>query len=118
MNPPRERSAIVAAWIEGGPTELPESTRRAIAVDVRATRQSRKSRWARWRLPNVDRLTLLAMATAAAVVLALAGLAGSLIAPAGRYVGGAPTTPSASPAPSSAAPASAAPSSAAPTTLV
>ena len=49
MNPPRERSAIVAAWLEEGPNELPESTRRAIAVDVRTTHQSRRSVWApRW----------------------------------------------------------------------
>ena len=33
MNQPRERSAVVAAWLEEGPNELPDTTRRAIAAD-------------------------------------------------------------------------------------
>ena len=97
MNPPRERSAVVAAWLEEGPNELPDSTRRAIAVDIRMTRQSRLSIWFPWRFPAVDRLSLVALATVAVMVVAIAGLAMSRIAPDGANVGGPPPAPSASP---------------------
>ncbi len=95
MNPPREPGAIVAAWLEEGPNELPESTRRAIAVDVRTTRQSRRSIWFRWRLPTVDRLSLVALAAVAVMALAIAGLTVSRIAPGDGDVGGPPPAPSA-----------------------
>ena len=108
MNPPRERSAIVAAWLEEGPNELPESTRRAIAVDVRTTHQSRRSAWApRW-FPRLDRLTLVAVAAVAVMALVVGGLVVRPFASDGSNVGGGtPSEPSASPTP---APASAAPS--------
>lgn len=116
MNPPRERSAVVAAWLEEGPNELPDATRRAIAVDVRTTHQSRRSVWFRWRFPTVDRLSLAALAAVAVMVVAIAGLAVSRIAPDGSYVGGPPPGPStsASPSPSPSGTPSAAPI---PTTL-
>ena len=96
MNPPRERSAIVAAWLEEGPNELPDFTRRAIAVDIRTTRQSRRSIWFLGRFPTVDRLSLVALAAVAVMVLAIAGLAVSRIAPDGGNVGGPPPGPTAS----------------------
>lgn len=115
MNPPREPSAVVAAWLEEGPNELPESTRRAIAVDVRTTPQSRRAFWFPWRFPTVDRLSLVALAAVAVMVVAIAGLAVSRIATDGANVGGPPPAPSASPSPSPSEAPSAAP---VPTTLV
>lgn len=113
MNPPREPSAVVAAWLEDGPNELPESTRRAIAVDVRTTPQSRRSKWFPWRFPMVDRLSLVALAAVAVMVLAVAGVAVSRFAPGGSNVGGTPPNPSGALSPSpSLVPASAAPSGA------
>ena len=113
MNPRREPSAVVTAWLEEGPNELPESTRRAIAVDVRTIRQSRHSTWFPWRFPAVDRLSLVALAAVAVMVLAIAGLAVFRIAPDGGNVGGPPPDRSVSIPPSpSLAPASAAPSGA------
>lgn len=100
MNPPREPSAVVAAWLEEGPNELPESTRRAIAVDVRTTHQSRRSAWFPFRFPAVDRLSLAAMAAVAMIVLAVAGLALSRFAPDGSNIGGPPPGPTASASPS------------------
>ena len=115
MNPPRERSAIVAAWLEEGPNELPESTRRAIAVDVRTTHQSRRSvRAPRW-FPRLDRLSLVAVAAVAVMALAVGGLVVRPFASGGSNVGGLPPAPSASPAPSPSDAPSAAPI---PTTLV
>jgi hypothetical protein len=99
MTAPRERSAVVAAWLEEGPNELPESTRRAIAVDVRTTPQSRRSKWFPWRYP-VDRLSLVALAAVAVMVVAVGGLAVSRLAPKGSNVGGPPPATSASPSPS------------------
>ena len=97
MNPPRERSAIVAAWLEEGPNELPESTRRAIAVDVRTTHQSRRSvRAPRW-FPRLDRLTLVAVAAVAVMALAVGGLVVRPFASGGSNVGGLPPAPSGAP---------------------
>src|SRR5688572_1284530 len=100
MTPPRERSAIVAAWLEDGPYELPESTRRAIAVDVRTTHQSRRSFWFPWRFRKVDRPSLVALAAVAVIVVAVAGLTVSRIAPDGGNVGGPSPSPWASSSPS------------------
>ena len=97
MNPPRERSAIVAAWLEEGPNELPESTRRAIAVDVRTTHQSRRSvRAPRW-FPRLDRLSLVAVAAVAVMALAVGGLVVRPFASGGSNVGGLPPSPSEAP---------------------
>jgi hypothetical protein len=109
MNPPRERSAIVAAWLEEGPNELPESTRRAIAVDVRTTPQSRRSVWApRW-FPRLDRLTLAALAAVAVMALVIGGLVVRPFGWDGSNVGGGPPSEPPSPSPSL-VPASASPS--------
>ena len=115
MNPPREGSAIVAAWLEEGPYELPESTRRAIAVDVRTTHQSRRSLWFPFRFPVVDRLSLAALAAVAVMALVIGGLVVRPFGSDGSNVGGLPPAPSASPAPSPSTSPSAAPI---PTTLV
>ncbi len=117
MNPPRDLSAVVGAWLEEGPNELPDSTRRAIAVDVRTTHQSRRSVWFPWRFRPVDRLSLVALAAVAVMVVAIAGLAVSRIAPDRSNVGGPPLAPSTStsPSPSPSEAPSAAPI---PTTLV
>ncbi len=97
MNPPRERSAIVAAWLEEGPNELPESTRRAIAVDVRTTHQSRRSvRAPRW-FPRLDRLSLVAVAAVAVMALAVGGLVVRPFASGGNNVGGLPPSQSEAP---------------------
>ena len=100
MNPPRESSAIVAAWLEEGPNELPESTRRAIAVDVRTTRQSRRFAWApRW-FTRLDRLTLAAVTALVMMALVVGGLVERPFASDESSVGGVSPPPSASPDPS------------------
>lgn len=100
MNPTREPSAVVAAWLDEGPNELPESTRRAIAVDVRTTHQSRNSTWFPWRFPWADRSSLVALAAVAVIVLAVAGLALPRFAPDKSSIGGPPPSPTASASPS------------------
>lgn len=71
MTAPHDPESILAAWLEDGPQALPETTKRAIAVTTRTTRQSRRLRWVPWRFPQIHGTALTAF-----VVLAvtLAGL--------------------------------------------
>ena len=99
MNTPRDLDAILAAWLEEGPTALPEPTRRAIAVATRTTDPSRRPFWMPLRRPMMNTYARLAVA-AVAIVIAVGGAA-YLLAPAGGKIGGPPTgTPSAIPSPS------------------
>lgn len=101
MNVPRDRNEIVVAWLEAGPTELPEATRRAIAVAVRSTHQSGRSWWAPWAVPTMLPVSPVAL-MAVVVIVVLGGLAWLVGDPdSGGSVGGGPSaTPSASPSPS------------------
>jgi hypothetical protein len=81
MSAPRDPDAILAAWLEEGPTALPEPTRRAIAVTTRTTDQMRPTGFASVRLghgsglprrfshmPTSFKLAVGAMAVIAAVL--------------------------------------------------
>ena len=97
MTVKRDPDAILAAWLEEGPTALPEPTRRAIAVTTRTTTQRRRPIWVPRGRPLMNTYARWAIA-AIAVVLALGGAA-YFLAPAGGQVGGTPTiapSPSAS----------------------
>jgi hypothetical protein len=100
MTTPHDPDAMIAAWIDEGPHELPESTRRAIAVTTRTSHQRRRGFGSPWR-PFL--MTPFAR-TASAVLILAVGVAGAayLLAP-GSQVGG----------PSTAAPSSAPPSASA-----
>lgn len=96
MNQPRDPDAIIATWLDDGPIDLPEETRRAIVVGLRI--QPRARRMAILRGLPVNPLTR--FIAAAAIVLAVGGL--SIFVLANRGGGGpganpsAPVTPSAS----------------------
>ncbi len=95
MNVQRDPDAILAAWLDEGPTGLPEPTRRAIAVNTRTTTQRRRPVWMPPRRPLMNTYARWAVA-AIAVVLAIGGAA-YFLAPAGGQFGGLPNaTPSAS----------------------
>ena len=99
MNVPRDPDAILAAWLEEGPTRLPESTRRAIAVATRTTHQTRRPMRVPWRFPTMNGLTKLALGALAVVAFALGGL--YLINPMPQSgVGGPSATPTPTPTPS------------------
>ena len=69
MSAPRDPDTILAAWLEEGPSALPEPTRRAIAV---ATRTSPQSRWAiglPWRPFTMNPFARTAVAVLAVVVV-------------------------------------------------
>jgi len=99
MNAPRDPDSIIAAWLDEGPTELPESTRRAIAVVTRTNRQTRRAIGVPWRTFRMNPFARIAVA-AAVVVVSLGG-AIYLFAP-GNGVGGLPGS-SATPSPNSSA---------------
>ena len=90
MNVQRDPDAILAAWLEEGPTGLPEPTRRAIAVNTRTTTQRRHPIWMPQRRPTMNTYARWAVA-AIAIVVAVGGTA-YFLAPAGGGVGGTPTT--------------------------
>jgi hypothetical protein len=96
MNVQRDPDAILAAWLEEGPTALPEPTRRSIAVNTRTTHQRRHPIWVPLRRLSMNTYARWAVA-AIAVVLAIGGAA-YFLAPAGGQVGGLPiASPTSSP---------------------
>jgi hypothetical protein len=108
MSVRRDPDAILATWLEEGPTRLPDATKRAIAVNTRTTRQSRRPRWVPWRFPIMNGATRYVVAAVAVLAIAVGGL--YVLNPSGGNVGGpAPspspsTSPSASPGPSGSTP--------------
>lgn len=71
MTTPRDPDAILSAWLEEGPDQLPDATRRAIAVSTRTTRQTRHAMRVPWRINPMSSLARLALA--AAVIVAVMG---------------------------------------------
>jgi hypothetical protein len=105
MTGPRDPDAIIANWLEDGPIDLPDETRRAIVVGLRTQPRARPVAILRG-LPIMNSLSRLV--AAAAIVLAVGGLA--IFALSNRNGGGPGAQPSTTPAPSVAPSASVAPS--------
>lgn len=112
MTTPRNPEPIVAAWLEEGPNELPESTRRAIAVSTRTTTQRGRPMWTPWRTTLMNPFPKVALAALA--VVAIVGGGFFLLSP-GSQVGGPSPAPPPSSAPTSSRPPSPAPQGAVPT---
>jgi hypothetical protein len=96
MTQPRDPDAIIATWLDDGPIDLPDETRRAIAVGLRTQ-------------PRVRRMAILGgssmspinrLVAAAAIVLAVGGLSMFVLANRGGGSGATPPSPSPSIAPS------------------
>jgi hypothetical protein len=68
MNPTRDPEAILAAWLDEGPTDLPDATRRAILTALPTTKQARRGPLAPWRFFQMNTYTRLAAAALVAVV--------------------------------------------------
>jgi len=92
---PRNPDAILAAWLEEGPNRLPETTRRAIAVGLRSSRQTRRALRVPWRSNLTYPFARIAVAAAAIVIVA--GGAFYLLSPSNEGVLGPPPTASRSP---------------------
>ena len=96
MTAPRDPDTILAAWLDEGPTVLPDQTRRAIAVTTRTTEQGRRIAPPSWRVPL--RSPVLLMAVAAILVVGLIAGALRVLTP-DRGIGG-PSLPPPSATPS------------------
>jgi hypothetical protein len=74
MSTLRDPDAILAAWLEEGPDELPDSTRRAIAAGLRTTAQARRRfgwlapRDGTTRFPTLGAIAMLAIVAIVAIV--------------------------------------------------
>jgi hypothetical protein len=100
MSTPRDPDAILAAWLEEGPTALPEPTRRAIAVATRTTNRSRRPFWMPQRRPIMNSYARLAVA--ALTIVVVIGGAIYLFAPRAGVGVGPPATAAPSLTPSAA----------------
>ena len=94
MNAQRDPEAILAAWLDEGPTDLPDATRRAILTALPTTSQARRGPFAPWRFFGMNGIGRLA-GVAMVAVLVLGGL--YVLGP---RIGIGPSTPTPSPAPS------------------
>jgi hypothetical protein len=97
----RDPDRVLAAWLDEGPTDLPDVTRRAILTALPTTRQARGGLLASWRFSQMN---MFARGAAVLVVVAVAIGAVALLAGPESGIGGRP-----SPSPSPSAPASAPP---------
>jgi hypothetical protein len=100
---PRDADSIIAAWLDDGPTNLPEPTRRAISVATRTTPRQRRPAWASWRTPSMHASTRMTVAAVAVAAIAIGGL--YLIRPGGQVAGPSPAIPSSAPSASPTPPA-------------
>ena len=98
MNQLRDPDVIIAAWLEDGPDDLPAATRRSIVVGMRAVSRRRPGP-----LPGgIQMPSILRLAVAAALVVALGAITLTVIAPRPAQVG--ITGPSESASPTAASP--------------
>jgi hypothetical protein len=96
MSTPRDPDAILAAWLDEGPHELPEPTRRAIAVATRSSHQTRHAAGLPWRSLPMNPFARIAIAVLALTVVI--GGAVYLFRPGNQVGGGPPPVATASPA--------------------
>jgi hypothetical protein len=95
MNIQRDPDIVVATWLEEGPNELPDSTRRAILAAVPTITQRRRFAVLPWRVLPMNRVRLVLFTAVLAV--AVGGLYYSYTRPNLSVVPAATSTPSAGP---------------------
>ena len=95
MNERRDPETILADWLDAGPTELPDLTRRAIVAALPTTPQARRGPFAPWRLTPMNAISR----AAAAVLVAALALGGAvyLLGRSALSVGSPTASPSGSP---------------------
>ena len=73
MNAPRDLDSIVNAWLEEGPTRLPDQTRRSIVVALPTTSQQRRAMRVPWRFPPMSTIPKLAVGAVVVIAVLLGG---------------------------------------------
>jgi hypothetical protein len=99
MNPTRDRDSILSAWLDEGPTDLPDATRRAVLTALPTTPQARRGLLAPRRSFLVNTFARTSAVVAAIVLVAVIAVTSSQRGRVGVV----------SPSPAPSAPASAAP---------
>ena len=98
MNLMRDPDEILAAWIDEGPTDLPDATRRAIVNALPMTKRARRGLFAPWSFTAMNGTTRI-VATALVAIVAV-GAALYLIRPGPGFGGPGPSPTPTTPAPS------------------
>ena len=97
-NATRDPDSVLAAWLDQGPTDLPDVTRRAILTAIPTTPQARRGLLAPWRSTPMN---MFARGAAVLVVAVVAiGALAFFASPRSGVGGPSPVSPSASPTPS------------------
>jgi hypothetical protein len=98
-NAPRDPDSVLAAWLDEGPTDLPDVMRRAIVTALPTTPQARRGRLAPWRSTHMNMFARAAVVVVVAVVAigALALLAGPRGDVGGPGPSAVPSTPASPP---------------------
>jgi hypothetical protein len=100
MSTERDPNAVIAAWLDEGPIELPDPSRRAIVTAAITIPQRRRGLGLPWRFPTMNGYARFALAAVAVVAVALGGIYLLNPAPGGSIGGQGPApTPSLSPTP-------------------
>jgi hypothetical protein len=96
MNANNDPEMVLMAWLDEGPTDLPDVTRRAILTALPTTPQARRGLLAPWRFPTMNMFArgaaVLVVAVVAIGALALLGPGGGVGAPSPSPVPSAPAT--------------------------
>jgi len=98
MTAPRDPDDILMAWLDEGPTRLPDQTRRAIAVGLPTVTQRRRLSWVPWRTPMMNGPFRLAAAIAVVAIVGYAAL--NFLSPVVGPGSAPAATPTATPLPS------------------
>lgn len=99
MNVTRSPDAIIAAWLEEGPSQLPDSTRRAIVTGTRTTHQARDRHGRLARRIDMLRFQSIAAVAAVAIVAVVAVVTLAILYRPGGDVGALPPTSAPTPTP-------------------
>ena len=90
MTAKRDLDLIVSTWLDEGPADLPDATRRAILTSLPTIRQARRGRFAPWRSTRMT--TPFRLAAAAIVAVVAIGGAIYVLNPPGLFGPGGPST--------------------------
>ena len=89
----RDPDSVLAAWLDEGPTDLPDATRRAILTALPTTPQARRGLLAPWRFTYMTTFARVA----AVLVVAVVAIGTALLLAGPRSVGGPGPSPDRSP---------------------